>query len=153
MPKVKNHIRLEQVKREQLTKIVQCGAGKAKEILHANILLLTDEVGRKEKLSEQKIADLLQTSKQTVNAVKKRYCAKGIISISRKKQDKPSRPSKFTGDVEARIIALACGQSPKGTAHWSLRLIADKAVELQYVDKVSHEGIKLLLKKHNISLT
>ena len=73
--------------------------------------------------------------------------------LTRKKRETPPVDPKITGEVEARIIALACSQPPEGRARWSLRLLAEKSVELEILDKLSHSSVERVLKKTNISLT
>lgn len=149
---VEKHVMLLQEQREYLLKTIH--TGKAKESLHAHILLLLDENYFKGNQKPQKVADVLNVSKQTVNNVKQRYLNEGLESALRRKNvGKAPFESKFTGDVEARIIALACSKSPEGTARWTLRMLSDKVVELKILNKVSHTAINSLLKKHNLSLT
>ena len=94
-------------------------------------------------------------SRQTVNDVKRDFLASESMStfLQRKKRITPPVKPKVTGELEARIIALACSEVPQGYAKWTLRLLADKSVELNYVDKLSHMTVSRLLKKRNLSLT
>ena len=79
---------------------------------------------------------------------------KGLeATINRKKRETPPVPAKVTGDIEAHIIALACGEPPEGYSRWSVRLIAQKCVELNYIDSISHMTVSRILKKTNLSLT
>ena len=149
---VENHVRLMQEEREYLLKTIH--TGKAKEAMHAHILLLLDENYFKGNQKPYKVADVLNISKQTVNNVKQRYLKEGLESaLKRKNVGKAPFESKFTGDVEARIIALACSKSPEGTAHWTLRMLSERIVELEILNSVSHTSVNTLLKKHNLSLT
>ena len=89
-----------------------------------------------------------------MQTVRTSYCEKGLAAtLARKKRETPPVPAKVTGDVEARIIALACGSPPEGYAKWTLRLLADKTVELGYVEDISHVTVSRILKKTNLSLT
>ena len=82
------------------------------------------------------------------------YCEKGLeATINRKKRETPPVPAKVTGEVEAHVIALACGQPPDGYSKWTLRLLADRTVELGYIDSISHVTVSTILKKTNLSLT
>ena len=149
--KVEKHIKLLQEEREKLLKIIH--VGNAKEALHAHILLLSDENYFKGNQTPQKVADVLNVSKQTINNVKQRYIKEGLENaLKRKNIGKAPFDSKFTGDVEAKIVALACTKSPEGTARWTLRLLSDKVVELEILNQVSHTAISSVLKKHNLSL-
>ena len=90
----------------------------------------------------------------TVQIIRKLYAEGGIdAAIKRKVRKAPPVQPKITGDVEAHIIAMACSQPPKGFAKWSLRLLADKTVELGYIDGISYVSVGTVLKKHNLSLT
>ena len=80
------------------------------------------------------------------------YCAKGLeATINRKKRETPPVPAKVTGEVEAHVVALACSEPPEGYSKWTLRLLADKTVELGYIDSISHVTISTILKKMNLS--
>ena len=94
------------------------------------------------------------TSATTVQKVRTSYGEKGLeATVNRKKRETPPVEAKVTGDVEAHIIAMACGEPPKGYAKWTLRLLADKSVKLGYIDSISHTQVGRILKKTNISLT
>jgi transposase len=148
MPKNKYHVRLTKIERSVLLDIISKGATNAKEIMHANILLAADENSLKVRKREAEIAELFHVNQQTVHSIRRRYSEAGIdAAISRKKRETPPVEPKITGEVEARIIALSCSTPPKGRARWSLRLLADQAIELQYVDSISHEAVSRLLKK------
>jgi transposase len=148
MPKNKYHVRLTKNERSGLLDTVLKGSASAKEIMHANVLLAADENSSKVRKSEMEIAALFHVNQQTVHTIRRRYSEAGIdAAINRKKRDTPPVEPKITGVVEARIIALSCGTPPKGRARWSLRLLADKAIELQIIDSISHEAVSRLLKK------
>lgn len=149
MPKTKYHVLLSTDERKTLLDLVSKGSASAKAIMHANVLLAADKNAGNRK-SEAEIAELFHVNKQTVHAIRKRYSEKGLeAAISRKKRETPPVEPKITGEVEAKIIALSCSAPPEGRAKWSLRLLADKAVELQYIDSISHEAVGRLLKKHS----
>ena len=100
------------------------------------------------------IANAFSTTPTTVQNVRTSYATNGLEStISRKKRVTPPVPPKVTGDVEAHIIALACSEPPGGYSRWSVRLLADKCVELNYADSLSHMTVSRVLKKTNLSLT
>lgn len=148
MPKIKYHVRLSEEERKILLDLVSKGTASARSIMRANVLLAADENSPSGKKNEAEIAELYHVNKQTVHTIRKQYSEKGLgAAISRKKRERPPVEPKITGDVEAKIIALSCSTPPKGRAKWSLRLLADKAVELQYVDSISHEAVGRLLKK------
>lgn len=148
MPQHKYHVRLAKSEREALLTIVSKGSAPAKEVMHANVLLATDENISKVRRSEKEIAALFHVNPQTVHTIRRRYSEDGLgKAISRKKRETPPVEPKITGDIEARIIALSCGAPPEGRTRWSLRLLAEKAVELEYIDSISHEAVGRLLKK------
>jgi hypothetical protein len=113
----------------------------------------TSESGKAVAFGE--ISRRLNVSTTTIAKVKKDFFAAENIKtfLQRKKRDTPPVEPKITGEVEARIIALACSEAPAGCARWTVRLIADKCVELQIVDSLSFKSVQRLLKKHNLSLT
>jgi len=148
MPKTKYHVRLSQEERNILLNLVSKGSTPAKSIMHANVLLTADENNPSGRKNEAEIAKLFHVNQQTVHTIRKRYSEEGLdAAIGRKKRETPPVEPKITGEVEAKIIALRCSAPPTGRSKWSLRLLADKAVELQYIDSISHEAVGRLLKK------
>lgn len=148
MPKVRYHVFLSPEERKVLLELVSKGTASAKAIMHANVLLAADENSPTGRKSEPEIAELFHVNKQTVHTIRKRYAEQGLTAaIERKKRGAPPVEPKITGEVEAKIIALSCSTPPEGRSGWSLRLLADKAVELQYIDSISHEAVSRLLKK------
>lgn len=153
MPSFKYVIELSNQDKATLLDIVKKGASPARTILRANILLASDR--RNENyMTVSEIAEAYHTTPTTVQTVRTSYCEKGIeATINRKKRETPPVPAKVTGEVEAYVIALACGNPPDGYSKWTLRLLADKTVELGYIDSISHVTISSILKKTNLSLT
>jgi hypothetical protein len=153
MPKQKYNVGLSDSEKKKLEKITKTGKSSAREILHANILLATDD-NRTPKLTVVEVAKKCNSNPTTVQIIRKSYSENGLnAAIYRKKRETPPIAPKITGEVEARIIALACGEPPQGFSKWSLRLLANRAVELEYVDNISYVSVGTLLKKHNLSLT
>lgn len=148
MPKIKNHVCLSADERITLQNLISKGSAPAKSIMRANVLLAADENNIHGQKSEIEIAELFHVSKQTVHIIRQQYSEKGLdATVDRKKRATPPVEPKITGEVEAKIIALCCSTPPVGRAKWSLRLLADKSVELQYIDSISHEAVGRLLKK------
>ena len=148
MPKIKYRVCLTDTERKQLLRLVKKGAATARSIMRANILLAADENNDDGKKSEAAIAEMFHVHFQTVHTVRKTYAEQGMdAAIGRKKRETPPVPVKITGEVEAHIIALSCSEPPPGSSRWSLRLLAEKAVELEYIDSISHEAVGRLLKK------
>jgi len=153
MPVKKYEVNLSATERKTLTKMVSSGKMPARTILRANILLAVDSKGKKP-MTVQEAALTFNTSTTTVQSVRASYAEKGLeATVERKKRITPPVPAKVTGEVEAHIIALACGTPPEGYAKWTLRLLADRTVVLGYVNSISHMQVGRILKKTNISLT
>lgn len=147
MPVQKYEVSLNAEERKQLTKVVKSGNMPARTILRANILLAVDRNG-KQLMTVQEAAIAFNTSATTVQNVRTCYGENGIdATIQRKKRETPPVEAKVTGDVEAHIIALACGDPPKGYTKWTLRLLADRSVKLGYVESISHTQVGRILKK------
>jgi len=113
-----------------------------------NSLLLEKILPSSVVMSIAKIAEVLNTSTTTVMKVKKSYFEKGAqATLKRKRRKTPPIEAKITGEVEAKIIALSCGEPPEGYSRWTLRLLADKSVELGIITGVSHASVGSILKK------
>ena len=153
MPSIKYVIELSNQEKVRLMEIVKKGNSPARTILRANILLASDKQNDRY-MTVSEIANAYRTTPTTVQTVRTSYCKKGLeATITRKKRETPPIPAKVTGDVEAHIIALACGQPPEGYSKWTLRLLANKTVELGYIESISHVTVSTILKKTNLSLT
>ena len=153
MPSVKYVIELSNQEKVRLMEIVKKGNSPARTILRANILLASDKQNDRY-MTVSEIANAYRTTPTTVQTVRASYCKKGLeATITRKKRETPPIPAKVTGEVEAHIIALACGQQPEGYSKWTLRLLANKTVELGYIESISHVTVSNILKKTNLSLT
>jgi transposase len=153
MKNKKYRVYLNKEQRKELEEITKRGKYPAKTIKRANILLNLDENNGVVQKQED-IAKQLCTTTVTIYNVSKQFVEKGLhATIYRKVREKPPIQPKATGDIEARIIALACSEPPKGRTRWTLRLLESKVVELQIVDAISDNTIGRLLKKHHLSLT
>ena len=142
--------------REQLHRLISAGSASARMLNRARILLKAD-VGKHsegEPLLDREIAPMLETSTATVQRVRERFCRQGL-DAALEQRSVPDRvyERSFDGRAEARLIALACSKAPEGRGRWSMRLLADKAVELGIVDSVSHETVRKTLKKTNSAPT
>lgn len=144
-------VRLTREERGELESLVKKGKTEAYRINHANILLALDADGPK--APDVKVAKAYNCHKQTVRNIRQRLVEGGLkAALDRKKQDLPSREKILDGEKEARLIALGCGEPPKGSARWTLHLLADKMVELEIVDTISYETVRRTLKKTNFAL-
>lgn len=138
--------------RKELEQITRRGTRSAATIKRANILLNLDENHGPVKLQTE-IAAQLSTTTSTIYTVSRQYVEEGLqATLSRKAREIPPRKPIATGDVEARIIALACSEPPEGRSRWTLRLLEEKVVELKIVDTISDNTIGRLLKKHHLNL-
>ena len=136
-------IQLTDQERRELKRLIESGRKLARKITRARILLLSD-TGK----TDKEISEALQVCVQTVHKVRKRFFnEKSINSLEEKPRS--GKPPKLAGLTAAQITALACSEPPEGRDKWTLRLLADRAVELELVDTISHEGIRKLLKKTN----
>ena len=152
MPSIKYKIELSNEDRAELIDIVTKGRSPARTILRANILLASDRQSENY-MTVSEIARTYHTSHTTIQTVKSSYCTKELeATLNRKKRETPPVPAKVTGEVEAHIIALAYGEPPKVYSKWTLRLLAEKTVELGYIESVSHSTVSSVLKKMNVSL-
>jgi hypothetical protein len=133
---------------------MKTGTRSVKLFKRAAIILALDTSDGRKPDTETSIARRAGVSRQTVQIVKKDFTGASDLTafLRRKKRETPPVPAKVTGELEARVIALARGTPPAGFSAWSLRLLADTCVELQYVDSLSHTTVSRLLKKHNVSL-
>lgn len=151
MPISKYEINLSSKERKELLRVVKGGKHPARAIMRANILLASDRSGKKP-MTVAEIAATFNTTHTTIQTVKREYTEHGLErAVTRKKRATPPVPPKITGEVEAHIIAMACGEPPKGYAKWTLRLLAAKCVELGYVSSISHTAVGSLLKKTSLS--
>lgn len=152
MATTKYKIKLSNQDRNELINIVTKGTSTARTILRANILLASDRQSDKY-MTVSEIAKAYHTTHTTVQTVRSSYCVKVLeATLNRKKRETPPVSAKVTGDIEAHIIALACGEPPKGYSKWTLRLLAERTVELGYIESISHVTVSTVLKKMNVSL-
>jgi transposase len=146
-------VTLTEEEREELGKISSKGKHRSQKILNALILLGCDEGEfQTTRSTNEEISRVLKISMKKIDRVKKRFVEEGLdISLNGKKGSRIYK-KKADGDFEAHLIALSCSDPPEGFARWSLRLLADKVVELDYIDSISHEAIRRILKKTKSSL-
>ena len=146
-------VRLTDEERLQLDALVRKGKASALTITRARILLKADQGEDGEGWTDAQVAEALNVAAKTVFNVRRRWVEEGLeAALRRKKQDCPSRSRKLDGEAEAKLVAICCGPAPKGRARWTLRLLADKLVELEAVDSISPETVRSTLKKTWLSL-
>jgi hypothetical protein len=139
-------VRLTDEERLMLADVVKKLNGTSQKVRRAQILLKTDADGPA--WSDSHIADAFACRRQTVETIRQRFVESGFQeALEGKKRDHPPTEKLLDGEQEAKIIAIRLGQPPKGYAHWTLRLLARKVVELEIVDAVSYETVRRTLKK------
>lgn len=138
--------------RKDLETLTSKGKHKSQKILNALILLACDEGEYQKKRSiNEEIARVLNVNMKKIDRVKKRFVEDGFdVALGGRKSSR-IYTKKADGDFEAHVVALSCSEPPDGFARWSLRLLADKVVELDYIDSISHEAIRRMLKKTKLS--
>ena len=134
-----------------LNKIRKNGHSSTRTIMHANILLNTNDAIPDKKKSNRELAEILGVSLPTINNIRKAYCEEGLdAALNRKTRLTPETMSKITGDFEAHVIAAALSPPPKGYAKWNLRLLAEHCMEKNYIISVSHTTIGTILNTNQL---
>jgi transposase len=152
--KKKYPVILSEAEREQLKSLIAAGTAPARKLTHARILLKADQSPEGPGWVDEQVADAVEVSQPTVARVRKRYFEEGLEAALNRRAPNREYHRKLDGEQEARLIALACGEPPEGQARWSLRLLADKLVELEIVEEeVSYQTVRRILKKTNLSRT
>lgn len=141
-------VTLDAQERQDLHDLIAAGQAAARKLTHARILLKADAAEGGPAWPDHQIADALEVSVATVERVRQRFVEEGLdAALDRKRRERPAREVKLDGRAEARLIALACSAPPAGRVVWTMRLLADKLVELEVVDSISDETVRLALKK------
>ncbi len=148
---IKYTIHLSKSEREELMGIISKGSHTSQTFRSAYILLNCDEGKYAEKVTNEQISKVLKVGMRTIDRVKKRFVEEGMEATLERKPTSRSYEVKADGDVEARLVTLCCSEPPKGYAKWSLRLLADKMVELKYAESISYETVRRVLKKTSLN--
>ncbi len=144
-------VTLTQAEREELLSITKGGVHTSKKVIHSLILLNCDEGEFADKVNNEDVAKVLKIGLRTIDRLKKKFVEEGYEAAMENRPTSRIYDRKADGDVEAHLVALSCSKAPEGFARWSLRLLAEKMVELQYVDDISYETVRRVLKKTNLS--
>jgi len=146
-------VTLSKEERDSLNSLISKGRHSSQKILNALILLDSDEGEfQTTRSTNEEIARVLNVSMRKIDRVKKRFVEEGFeFALDKRKADRVY-PKKADGDFEAHLVALSCSEPPEGFSRWSLRLLADQMVELNYINSISHEAVRRILKKTNSSL-
>lgn len=140
--------------REELEALTKTGKTNARQFLYARTLLLSDAGSSGPAWTTADISQAMGVTPRAIEHLKKRFVEEGLTAaLERKKREKPPREVIFNGAFEARLVALACSKTPEGRRRWTVRLLAEKAVELNLAPSVSHMTVQRVLKKMNLSLT
>ena len=149
---VRYTIKLTKDEVEELYSIINKGSHSSQTYRTAYILLNCDEGEYADKITNEQISKVLKVGMRTIDRVKKKFIEEGFEGVLDRRPSSRVYETKSDGDVEAKLVALCCSEPPKGFAKWSLRLLADKMVELEYVESISHVTVRRVLKKTNLSL-
>ena len=154
MPQKKYLVTLTAEERQHLAKLLSAGKRSARTLTRARILLKADQAKGGPAWDDAAIAEALGCGHRTVERVRQRFVEQGLeAALTHKPQERPSRERRLDGAAEARLIALACSKPPEGRARWTLKLLADKLVELEVVESVSDETVRRVLKKTSCGRT
>ena len=139
--------------RDELKKITCKGKHRSQKLINSLILLDCDDGDyQNQRSTNVEISKVLNISMRKIDRTKKRFVIDGLdVALNGRKGSRVYK-KKVDGDFEAHLVALSCGNPPEGFARWSLRLLADRVVELDYIDSISHESVRRILKKTNSSL-
>ena len=145
-------IKLTKSEVEELMSVINKGSHTSQAFRTAYILLNCDEGRYSEKVTNEQISKVLKVGMRTIDRVKKKFIDEGLDASLERRPTQRIYEGKIDGDSEAKLVTLCCSEPPKGFAKWSLRLLADKMVELKYVESISHVTVRSVLKKTNLNL-
>jgi transposase len=147
-------IKLNQSEVEELTKVINKGSHTSQAFRTAYILLNCDkgEFSENAEIKNTEICRILKIGERTIDRVKKKFIEEGFESVLERRPSVQNYTKKVDGDIEAKLVTLCCSKPPEGFAKWSLRLLADKMVDLNYIEYISHVSVREVLKKTNLSL-
>lgn len=144
-------IKLTKSEVEELQVIITKGSHTSQTFRAAYILLNCDEGKYSDKVTNEQISKVLKVGMRTIDRIKKQFIEEGMEAVLERRATTRVYDIKADGEMEAKLVTLCCSEPPKGFAKWSLRLLADKMVELNYVGSISHVTVRTVLKKMNLS--
>lgn len=150
--KKKYIVTLTEAERQTLQAMLSRGKAAARKLAHARILLKADACVGEPAWSDDAIAHGLEVGRATVERVRKRFVEEGLEAALGRRKPRRQYSRTLDGDGEAHLIALACQKAPEGRSRWTLRLLADRMVALEYVEQVSYQTVRRTLKKTSLSL-
>ena len=152
MPAKKYIVDLTSEEKQILEQLTSKGKAQVYKINHARILLKADINSAQGEWTDQAMSQALDISRATIERVRQRFVEQGIEAALNRKVQQKRKPRRLDGKQEAHLIAMVCGSTPAGQGRWTLRLLAERMVELGYVESISHETVRQTLKKTNLSL-
>jgi len=145
-------VTLTQEERRVLQEMLSRGKAAARKLMHARILLKADVAAGGPGWNDEAIVEALEVGRATVERVRKEFVEEGLEAALERRKPRRQYRRKLDGDGEAHLIALACQKPPEGRRRWTLKLLADRMVQLEYVDEISYQTVRRTLKKTNSSL-
>jgi transposase len=145
----KYRVTLSDEERDELTALIRKGKASTRKLTHARVLLDVDESASGSGRTDEQTAQALHLSTRTVERVRERFVEQGLAAALLPKPSTRRYERAFDGAQEAQLIALACSAPPEGKSRWTLRLLAEQAVELRIIDTVTYESVRQVLKKTN----
>jgi transposase len=145
----KYKVTLKKDEHDQLLELVSKGSHSSQLYRTAYILLNCDEGKHGTKITNEQVSQVLKISMRMIDRIKQRFVEDGFEACLERKPLSKTKPKLADGELEAHLIALSCSSPPKGFSRWSLRLLADKIVELKHAEHISHETVRRVLKKTN----
>lgn len=142
-------VKLSEQEREELQELIATGKSSARKIQHARILLKADASEHGPNWKDEPISEAVEVSLSTIERVRRQFVEEGTAAAISRRPGSGYREPKIDGEKEAQLIALACSKAPQGRVRWTLRLLAQKMVELEYVESLSYETVRRTLKKTN----
>jgi len=150
--KKKYVVTLTEEERQMLREMVSRGKSAARKLTHARVLLKADQNEGGPSWEDAAIAQGLEVGRATVERVRKRFVEEGLEAVLDRRRSQRQYQHRLDGDGEAHLIALACSEAPEGRSRWTLRLLANRMVALEYAQKLSKDTVHRTLKKTNLSL-
>jgi hypothetical protein len=140
-------VKLNAEERVCLHQMLSAGKAAARKLLHARILLKADASPEGAAWTDEQISEALEVSTTTIGRVRQQFVEHSLTAALERRLSSGHRPRRLDGEAEAHLVALACSPAPAGHVHWTIRLLADKVVELGYVEHVGRETVRKVLKK------
>lgn len=140
-------VKLTEKEREELTQMISTGKDSARKLMHARILLKADESAGGPHWRDEQMCEAIGASLSTIGRVRQKFVEEGVEAAISRRKGSGIRDLKIDGEREAHLVALTCSTAPEGQARWTLRLLAEKMVALEYIESLSYETVRRTLKK------